>query len=178
MVVDLCSHSSSSTVPELADDVINVCQKSNVNEGGGGGGGCCGGSGMDEVFVVELFSPINFSVKWLQGRDGDRTRHVPPPLHRHRLTVTVVSFTTTPVSLHLLTTSSLNGKPLVPVINEGMLPNFTQVGRLNHSVINGKLKIFSVTPNSELSRFWIELSLQARQELPRIDKQTLFEKAR
>ncbi|KAI3787517.1 hypothetical protein L1987_42045 [Smallanthus sonchifolius] len=47
---------------------------------------------------------------------------------------------------------SLNGKPLVPVINEGMLPNFTQAGRLNHSVINGKLKIFSGTANSELSR--------------------------
>ncbi|KAI3693759.1 hypothetical protein L1987_76711 [Smallanthus sonchifolius] len=47
---------------------------------------------------------------------------------------------------------SLNGKPLVPVINENLLPNFTQAGRLNHSVINGKLKIFSGTANSELSR--------------------------
>ncbi|KAI3804127.1 hypothetical protein L1987_32298 [Smallanthus sonchifolius] len=37
MVVDLCSHSSSFTVPDLDDDGINGCQKSNVKKGGGGG---------------------------------------------------------------------------------------------------------------------------------------------
>ncbi|KAL8253871.1 hypothetical protein R6Q59_032092 [Mikania micrantha] len=47
---------------------------------------------------------------------------------------------------------SLNGKPLVPIINDVMLPNFMQAGRLNHSVINGRLKIFSGTANSELSQ--------------------------
>nr|XP_043605854.1 ribose-phosphate pyrophosphokinase 1-like [Erigeron canadensis] len=47
---------------------------------------------------------------------------------------------------------SLNGNPRVPIINEGMLPTFIQAGRLNHTVMNGKLKIFSGTANSALSQ--------------------------
>ncbi|KAJ0666129.1 putative ribose-phosphate diphosphokinase [Helianthus annuus] len=48
--------------------------------------------------------------------------------------------------------NSLNGKPLVPVINDGALSNFLQVGRPNHTLVNGKLKLFSGTANSELSK--------------------------
>ncbi|KAI3710529.1 hypothetical protein L2E82_40312 [Cichorium intybus] len=47
---------------------------------------------------------------------------------------------------------SLNGKPCVPIINDGMLSNLMQVGRMNHAVMNGKLKIFSGTTNSALSQ--------------------------
>lgn len=45
----------------------------------------------------------------------------------------------------------MNGKPHVPVINEGMLSSFMQAGRMDQTVMNGKLKIFSGTANSALS---------------------------
>ncbi|GKC08581.1 ribose-phosphate pyrophosphokinase 1-like protein [Tanacetum coccineum] len=47
---------------------------------------------------------------------------------------------------------SLNGKPRVPIINEGMLSSFMQAGRMDHAVMNGRLKIFSGTANSALSQ--------------------------
>lgn len=46
---------------------------------------------------------------------------------------------------------SLNGKPCVPIINDGMLPKFLQSRRLE-SRTNSRLKIFSGTANPTLSQ--------------------------
>lgn len=62
-VVDMSSHSSSSTVPDLVDDGMNGSQKSHVDEGGGGGGG----SGVEAVLVVDV---VHVSEVGLMGGGG------------------------------------------------------------------------------------------------------------